>query len=39
VLKETRTKKQDNLRQQLGQVEEVERELEASANVVAMVTT
>ena len=39
VLKEKRTKKQDNLRQQLGQVEEVERELEASANVVAMVTT
>jgi hypothetical protein len=39
MLKETRTKKQDNLRQQLGQVEEVERELEASANVVAMVTT
>jgi hypothetical protein len=39
VLKETRTRKQDNLRQQLGQMEEVERELEASANVVAMVTT
>jgi len=39
VLKDTRTKKQDRFRQQLGQVASVEKELESSANVCAMVTT
>jgi len=39
VLKDARTKKQDRFRQQLGQMASVEKELESSANVCAMITT
>ena len=39
VLEESCAEKQNRIREQLGRVEDVERELEASANVCAMITT